>query len=98
MGRINSLRVEREGMSQALSYEMRIEYPSAEWAEYVRNALKVDKELRSQIIKKELLCDGNVLVIKLSSSEENVKILRTSASSIFDMVHLATRTLNAFGS
>ena len=34
----------------------------------------------------------------LSSSEDQVKNLRTSASSIFDMLHLATRMVNAFGS
>lgn len=43
--------------------ELKINFPKEEYAQYVRNALIVDKELKSGQIQKELICQGNNLTM-----------------------------------
>ena len=45
------------------SSELRITFPKEEYALYTQQALVVDKELRSDHIKKDLSCQGKDLVV-----------------------------------
>jgi tRNA threonylcarbamoyladenosine modification (KEOPS) complex Pcc1 subunit len=79
---------------QSYKYELSIDYPKSEWAQYVANTLSVDKELRPKVISKKIQATGNTLNVVFSSSD--LKMLRTVVSSFYDFLLLATNTLNEF--
>ena len=75
--------------------EVRIEYPR-DFAQMVKNTMEVDKELRPQLVRRTYSVEENHLVALFEAKA--CRDLRTSMTSFFDMVLLATRTVNTFGS
>lgn len=76
-------------------YSVRIEYPSEEYAVIVRDALSVEKELRPEMVQREITADGSTLVASFQAT--TLKGLRVSVGGFFDFLLLATRTLDTFG-
>jgi len=79
----------------AHSWEICINFEREHWARIVMNTLEVDKELRPSLVQRSMTVENSNLKVSMSSSE--LRMLRTSISSFFDMILLATRTINQFG-
>ncbi|PRP82254.1 hypothetical protein PROFUN_06266 [Planoprotostelium fungivorum] len=67
-----------------------------DWANYVKNSLDVDKELKPKLVTRVLGVEGARLKIHYSSVD--LKALRTSVSSFFDMADIVVQTINQFHS
>ncbi|BDA51117.1 probable EKC/KEOPS complex subunit LAGE3 [Coccomyxa sp. Obi] len=70
-------------------------YGSEADAQVVRDALAVDPELRPKLVTRELTVDGNTLHIFFSAVD--TRTLRAAVGTFYDLLGLATRTLEAFG-
>mmetsp|Transcript_10509 Transcript_10509/g.15995 ORF Transcript_10509/g.15995 Transcript_10509/m.15995 type:complete len:85 (-) Transcript_10509:162-416(-) len=73
---------------------LKIAYKSEAHARMVQQCLSVDDELQPERVSKELIISDSLLVIKFYAAD--VKILRVALSSFFDMVTVATKTLQEF--
>jgi len=76
-------------------FEMSVDFKKPEWAEIAMRTLDVDKELKPRETCRELSVSGSHLIVKFGSVE--LRLLRTSVSSFFDMLSLVTKTINEFG-
>jgi EKC/KEOPS complex subunit LAGE3/PCC1 len=74
-------------------YHFRVEYPET-YAEMVRTTMEVDKEIRPHLIRRVYSVEGNEFVAFFEA--KSCKDLRVSLTSFYDMLLLATRTINAF--
>jgi len=75
--------------------ELEVDYPRAEWAQIICNSLAVDKELHPNQVHKELSIHGNTLKIVFAAVDP--RMLRTSVSSFYDFLILASETVDQFG-
>eukprot|EP01106_Pelomyxa_sp_JSP_P004596 TRINITY_DN17217_c0_g1_i1.p1 TRINITY_DN17217_c0_g1~~TRINITY_DN17217_c0_g1_i1.p1 ORF type:complete len:103 (-),score=39.17 TRINITY_DN17217_c0_g1_i1:105-377(-) len=73
---------------------VRIPFASERHARIVYASVSVDKELKPDVINKTLSVEGNAFVGRFVSVD--VRLLRTSVSSFFEAVTLATETINTF--
>ncbi|MCO5603680.1 hypothetical protein L7F22_057831 [Adiantum nelumboides] len=80
----------------SLKVELKIEYPSKDMANVVKIALAVDGELQPDKVKREMCVEGNFLNIKFVANE--ARYLRASFSAFMDVLVLATRIVEEFGS
>jgi tRNA threonylcarbamoyladenosine modification (KEOPS) complex Pcc1 subunit len=88
----------REGHNAAIlyKYDLEVDYPRPEWAQYVANSLAVDKELKPQKITKTItVVNGKTLKVKFVCVD--LKLLRTAVTSFYEFLILATNTLIEFG-
>jgi len=76
-------------------FDLKIDFGTSEWALAAFGALEVDKELRPNEIHKELKAEQKFLFVTFRAKE--LKVLRTSVSSFFDMIELVVKTINEFG-
>mmetsp|Transcript_33857 Transcript_33857/g.34492 ORF Transcript_33857/g.34492 Transcript_33857/m.34492 type:complete len:87 (+) Transcript_33857:458-718(+) len=73
---------------------MRIKFSSTEKARMICDCLNVDDELQPTKVSKALEVDDSFLIVSFASSE--LKVLRVTMSSFFDMILVATKTLLEF--
>lgn len=73
-----------------------VPFPSAELATMVFRTLNVDTELREDLVSRHYRVDGSSFVATFRGA--NPKLVRTCVGSFFDMLMLAVRTLDRFGS
>jgi len=78
------------------SCELQVEYASEENASMVYTALSVDKELQPDKVKRNLVLNGRQLLVQFAAVE--ARFLRASFSAFVDILVLATRTIEQFGS
>jgi len=76
--------------------ELQVEYASEENASMVYTALSVDKELQPDKVKRNLVLNGRQLLVQFAAVE--ARFLRASFSAFVDILVLATRTIEQFGS
>jgi len=76
-------------------FELKVDFGSYDWARIAANTLEVDKELKPNEIRKELRASDNFLHVTFRAKD--LKTLRTSLTSFFDMLDLVTKTINEFG-
>eukprot|EP00727_Mastigamoeba_balamuthi_P011194 m51a1_g6698 hypothetical protein (729) ;mRNA; r:86654-90537 len=69
-------------------------YDDDRQAEIVCNSLSVDKELRRDVVRRTFTHSGRSLFVTFESLD--AKALRTSVSSMFDFLALATEAVNLF--
>lgn len=93
---LNITATTEQGPLDSLKVDLTIEYPSKELANIVRMALVVDGELQPDKVKREMCVEGNFLNIKFVANE--ARYLRASFSAFMDVLILATRTIEEFGS
>mmetsp|Transcript_22684 Transcript_22684/g.37926 ORF Transcript_22684/g.37926 Transcript_22684/m.37926 type:complete len:82 (+) Transcript_22684:193-438(+) len=72
-----------------------IEYETEEAARMVMNTLAVDQELNQGKVSRVLRVENNKLHISFEAVE--AKLLRAAVSAFYDLLGLATRTLEEFG-
>ncbi|CAN7997416.1 unnamed protein product, partial [Ixodes hexagonus] len=72
-----------------------VPFPSEREAEIVYNSLRVDPEPRRSTCSKKLMLNGNVLQAKFCAKE--ARQLRVAVNSFFDLLLLATSTVERFG-
>ncbi|CAL8466225.1 g5761 [Coccomyxa elongata] len=70
-------------------------YASEADAQVVRDALAIDPELRPKQVTRELTVDKTTLNIFFSAVD--ARTLRAAVGTFYDLLALATRTLEAFG-
>jgi len=80
--------------AKPFSFDGRMEFDSAEDAAMVRNSLAVDPELRPQQVSRKLTVEGSTLVMHFEAVE--VRLLRAAVGTFFDLLVLATQTLETF--
>jgi len=80
--------------AKPFSFNGRMEFDSAEDAAMVRNSLSVDPELRPQQVSRKLTVECSTLVIHFEAVE--VRLLRAAVGTFFDLLILATQTLETF--
>ncbi|CAL5228572.1 g11729 [Coccomyxa viridis] len=71
------------------------EYASASAAEMVVKTLSVDPELRPQLVTRKLSVEGSTLQIHFSATD--AKTMQAAVGTFYDLLKLATETLEAFG-
>lgn len=76
--------------------ELQVEYASEENASMVYTALSVDKELQPDKVKRNMVLNGRQLLVQFAAVE--ARFLRASFSAFVDILVLATRTIEQFGS
>eukprot|EP00877_Chromochloris_zofingiensis_P002647 jgi/Chrzof1/12383/Cz06g32140.t1 len=72
-----------------------VDFDSQEAADIVRRALEVDPELHPDQVSKELHVEDNKLIINFAATE--LRLLRAAVGTFYDMLALATRTVEQFG-
>lgn len=80
---------------RSVCVDLRVNFPSARAAEVVYNSLRVDGEPARGRCHRQLQLTGQQLEVQLQSS--SVRGVRTAATSFFDLLVLATRTVEQFG-
>ena len=75
-------------------YEARVCVGGREEAEMVMRTLQVDGEVRPERVRREFRIEGSEFVCHMQA--ENLRDLRTSVQSFFDMSILTVRTVAAF--
>jgi len=76
--------------------DLQVEYASEENASMVYTALSVDKELQPDKVKRNMVLNGRQLLVQFAAVE--ARFLRASFSAFVDILVLATRTIEQFGS
>ncbi|ORZ11200.1 CTAG/Pcc1 family [Absidia repens] len=71
-----------------------IPFPSAKLATIAMRVLSVDKELKTDQVKRTLECDDALLKIHFASV--SAKMLRVSSNSFLEMVLMVTRTMDQY--
>mmetsp|Transcript_70253 Transcript_70253/g.222797 ORF Transcript_70253/g.222797 Transcript_70253/m.222797 type:complete len:92 (+) Transcript_70253:374-649(+) len=84
------------GLSKDFTFHVEVPFATAADATVVMNTLRVDPELQPNKVSKELSVDGSILKIEFAATE--VRLLRASVSANMDLLALATRAVEQFGS
>ncbi|PKC75569.1 Pcc1-domain-containing protein [Rhizophagus irregularis] len=71
-----------------------IPFPSSRLANIAERALNVDKELKGDQVKRIITTDDDKLIVSFDCA--SVKMLRVSVNSLFDMIMMITKTMDAF--
>mmetsp|Transcript_7538 Transcript_7538/g.13646 ORF Transcript_7538/g.13646 Transcript_7538/m.13646 type:complete len:86 (+) Transcript_7538:1872-2129(+) len=71
-----------------------VDFPSEKLAQIACATLDVDKELRPDIVHRQLSTSGRALIIKFQSIDR--KSLRTAVCSLYDFLIVVVRTLAEF--
>ncbi|KAI8343186.1 CTAG/Pcc1 family [Chlamydoabsidia padenii] len=71
-----------------------IPFPSPELATIAMRVLSVDKELKTDQVKRTMECDDALLKIHFQSV--SAKMLRVSSNSFLEMLLMVTRTMDQF--
>ncbi|GAM20400.1 hypothetical protein SAMD00019534_035750 [Acytostelium subglobosum LB1] len=74
-------------------YEAEFDYKTTQYATFVMNALEVDKEINLNTYRKYSVEDSKFRILYASNNPDD---LRRSLNSFYDMLLMATRTLNSF--
>lgn len=74
---------------------LEVHYPSDEWATMVLNCLSVDSELQPDKLRREISVQGTKLRVGFATSD--LRLLRAAFNAFMDMLILATKTLEQFG-
>jgi len=74
--------------------DVEVDYGSNRLATIAKNSIEVDKELRPNMIKRELVVIDSKLIVHFTCIE--LKLLRTATSGFFDMLRLVTDTIEQF--
>ena len=84
-------------MSKSDQYSVSVEipYPNEKLAQIVYNSLRVDIEPKRSEVHKSLHVENSVLKVRVSSSE--VKNVRVSMNSFFDLLTVVNKTIDRFG-
>mmetsp|Transcript_12797 Transcript_12797/g.47283 ORF Transcript_12797/g.47283 Transcript_12797/m.47283 type:complete len:108 (-) Transcript_12797:2171-2494(-) len=69
-------------------------FPTERAAKMVEQAIKVDKELQPDKIRRDIRAEQMVLKVRFQATE--ARLLRVSLSSFYDMVGVCLRTLQEF--
>ncbi|KAI9004137.1 transcription factor Pcc1-domain-containing protein [Gaertneriomyces semiglobifer] len=72
-----------------------IPFPTSHHANIARQVLSVERELKPSECQKTLTVNGTSLVIEINAI--SARVLRTSSSSILEMVGLVVDTMGEFG-
>ncbi|EGC33416.1 hypothetical protein DICPUDRAFT_36758, partial [Dictyostelium purpureum] len=72
-----------------------IDYKKSDYAIFIMNSLVVDKEINLNIFR-EFKINNSVLTVLYAANSADE--LRRSVNGFFDMLIMATRTLNSYGS
>lgn len=80
----------------AVEVTVRIVYEDARLAEIVCNSLGVDKEMRGDVVTRDLAVDAQGATLVARWAATDVKVLRTAVSAFFDMLGVANSALAAF--
>lgn len=79
-------------------YNISIPYPSYESCDIVCRSINVDKELKPDVIQRDINVQENnnkyYLVVKFQSN--NLHIFRTAISSVLELIALSTQTIATF--
>ncbi|GFO49708.1 L antigen family member 3 [Plakobranchus ocellatus] len=81
-------------ISERLSAELRVPFPSAWEAEVAYNSLSVDKEPKRGHVHRDLSLDGNIMQVCFQASE--ARTLRVSINSFFEHLKLVCETIDQF--
>ncbi|CAB4374343.1 unnamed protein product [Rhizophagus irregularis] len=76
------------------SLTLTIPFPSSRLANIAERALNVDKELKGDQVKRIITTDDDKLIVSFDCA--SVKMLRVSVNSLFDMIIMITKTMDAF--
>mmetsp|Transcript_13155 Transcript_13155/g.34418 ORF Transcript_13155/g.34418 Transcript_13155/m.34418 type:complete len:99 (-) Transcript_13155:1634-1930(-) len=76
-------------------YDMNVPFASQDHAVIVYNSLVVDEELQPKLVIRDMSVDKDVLKVTFYTNQ--LRILRVSVSSFYDMLTLATKTVAQFG-
>lgn len=78
-----------------LSACVRVPFPSEREAEIAYNSLRVDPEPKRSMCSKKMTLDASVLQVDFCAKE--ARQLRVALNSFFDLLLLATSTMDRFG-
>eukprot|EP00252_Welwitschia_mirabilis_P025312 TRINITY_DN7848_c0_g1_i1.p1 TRINITY_DN7848_c0_g1~~TRINITY_DN7848_c0_g1_i1.p1 ORF type:complete len:108 (+),score=22.64 TRINITY_DN7848_c0_g1_i1:115-438(+) len=78
------------------SCNLQVEYPTEENALIIYKVLSVDNELQPDKVKRDMILHGCELHVNFSAVE--ARFLRASFSAFVDVLVLATKTVEQFGS
>ncbi|CAG8492316.1 6959_t:CDS:2 [Funneliformis caledonium] len=83
-------------MSTSLGHSLTltIPFPSSRLASIAERTLNVDKELKSDQVKRIISTDDDKLIVTFDCA--SVKLLRVSVNSLLDMIIMITKTMDAF--
>ncbi|CAG8534772.1 6415_t:CDS:2 [Funneliformis mosseae] len=83
-------------MSTSLGHSLTltIPFPSSRLASVAERTLNVDKELKSDQVKRIISTDDDKLIVTFDCA--SVKLLRVSVNSLLDMIIMITKTMDAF--
>jgi len=65
-----------------------------EWAQYVRNSLSVDKEVKPKLVTKNFVVDDSMLIANFAAVD--ARQLRASISGFYDYLLLTVETIKEF--
>ncbi|KYR01848.1 hypothetical protein DLAC_01865 [Tieghemostelium lacteum] len=74
-------------------YTVEIDYKTEEYSTFIKNTLEVDKEINLNIYREYSVKDSKFIVLYASNSADD---LRRTVNGFYDMLIMATRTLNSF--
>ncbi|KAI8089015.1 CTAG/Pcc1 family [Halteromyces radiatus] len=74
--------------------QLEIPFPSSRLASIAMRVLAVDKELKTDQVKRTIQCDDALLKVHFESV--SAKMLRVSSNSFLEMLLMVTRTMDQF--
>ncbi|KMZ66366.1 hypothetical protein ZOSMA_29G00140 [Zostera marina] len=91
-------RTDASGVSSRWKFvcDLEVDFESEEHSSIVYEALAVDKELQPDKVKRQMLVSGGKITVHFEAIE--ARFLRASFSSFVDLITLATKTIEEFGS